>query len=396
MSLWRRRGVESRLGSPFWVSPRPFIEVQRAGFADIDASEVDTSLQSVAIRSTVDLIASLGSELPKQVFRGKGTDRVELPVPRWLEDPGGDGHGLEDWCYRVLLSWLVRGNVYGEELGRQSGHRTQMELFHPDCVTGFVEDGEPVFMVNGRPAAAGFVHRRVNPVPGLVVGLSPIAYHASSIGLSLTSAQFGLQWFRDGAHPTTMLMSTERTVDETLARRVKDRFMAALRGSREPVVLDKGWQAEQLQVSAEESQFLATQEFTAAECCRIYGPGFAEILGYETGGSLTYSNIQERSLDLLKYGMDKWLRRMDRLLSEFLPRPQYVRTDRDALLETSTVQRFQAHASALDKRWKTVNEVRQAEMLPPVPWGDRPNSAASGVQVTPIGGSGEEDEGDQL
>lgn len=375
MSLWRPRAA-ARQAVPI---PGPWAALAQTGYADVDASRWDTSLQSVAVRTAADLIASLGSELPVHVYRGRGSDRIELPVPRWLEDPGGDGYGLADWSYRVLISWLLRGNVYGEALQQgQGGHLMQVELFHPDRVTGWLEDGRPVWQVNGRRVERGFVHRRVNPIPGQILGASPIAYHASTIGVSLAAVQFGAQWFRDGAHPSSILESTERDVTPGLAKTVKERFVAAIRGTREPVVLDRGWKYQQVQVNPDESQFLETMGYSEAQCARIFGPGIAEVLGYSTKGvSLTYSNIADRDLHLLKYSLGRWLRRLERLLSEFLPRPQYVRLDRDALLETNTLQRYAAHGSALTNRWKTVNEVRRDEDLEPVPWGDEPNGAAA-------------------
>src|SRR5690606_41896376 len=125
----------------------------------------------------------------------------------------------------------------------------------------------------------------------------------------------------------------------------------------------------------------------------------AEVLGNAVkGSSLTYSHLEDRDLHLLKYSLNKWIKRLGRLLSEFLPRPQYVVIDRDALLETSTMQRYAAHASALSQKWKTINEVRQLEHLDPVPWGDVPagvTGAAPAAQQEP-GGPGadaQEEEG---
>lgn len=393
MSVWFRRGEPQRRqqGTPVFGLEGPRVPlVESSTFATADADRWDTALQSVAVSATVDLITSVATELPVRVFRGEGPEqRVDLPS--WLRDPGGDGYGLADWSARVLVSWLLRGNVFGEALERDlsRGHLRQVEVFHPDAVAGWLEGGRPRFSVLGRELTPGrTVHRRVNPVPGQVLGRSPIRYHASTIGVSLASTAFGLQWFTDGAHPSGVLQSTERQVDQTLAQTVKDRFLAALRGTREPVVLDKGWQWERIQIAPEESQFLETQKYSAAECARIFGPGFAEILGYETGGSMTYSNVQDRDIQLLKYALNRWLRRLERLLSDFLPAAQHVQLNRDALLETNTLSRYQAHASALDKRWRTVNEVRELEDLPPVEWGDEPNPTP-GAGAEPAGGADE-------
>jgi len=386
MSVWRRRPVRSAQS----MGGVPWIPVSSVGYADIDGSRMDTALQSVAVGAAVDLIASICSELPIDVYRGRGTDRVRLSVPGYLEDPAGDGTGRQDWCYQVLVSWLLRGNAYGLILQRSTaGHLQQVDLVHPDKVSGYLKDGRPVWHVVGREIdQAAFMHRRVNPVPGQVLGLSPIAYRASTIGVSLAAVQFGADWFREGGHPTGILANTDE-VGEDAARTAKARFLAAVRGRREPLVLGKGWSWSQIQIAPEESQFLETMGWSESQCARIFGPGIAEILGYAVkGSSLTYSNLADRDLHLLKYSLNKWIKRLERLLSEFLPRPQYVVIDRDALLETSTMQRYAAHASALSQKWKTINEVRQLEHLDPVPWGDVPagvTGAAPADQEEPGG-----------
>lgn len=378
MSLFsRRRSAPDNVEARTAVHLPSYLFSGPATYANVDTSSADTSLQSVAVHATVDLIASLSSELPVEVYSGEGPDRRRRPTPGYLLDPAGDGHGLQDWAYQVLVSYLLRGNIYGDVLDRRGAYATQVMLHHPDDVTAYVDQssGEVVWMVGGeRVDPATFLHRRVNPMPGRVQGVSSVALHASQIGLTLTTSRFGLQWFQDGAHPGGMLVNEEAALDPDQAKTAKDRFLAAVRGTREPVVLGKGWRYQAIQVSAEESQFLATQKYTEAQCARIFGPGFAEILGYDSGASMTYTNVVDRDVHILKYSLNKWLRRLERLLTEMLPAPQYVCVDRDALLSTATLARYQAHALALKNQWKTVNEIRTAENLPPVDWGDEPNA----------------------
>lgn len=361
-----------------------FIAAYRASnFANVDLSQAESAMRSIAIRSTIDLIASLCSELPVHAYQGEGAARRQLPMPGYLEDPAGDGHGLQDWTYQFVESWLWRGNTYGNILNVRGGVPTQIDLYYPDDVV-YNDDGQggEVWTVGGRPAPPGFKQWRVNPVPGKALGLSPLAAHATQIGLSLTSTQFGLQWFKDGAHPTGILSNAEENLNQDKAKTVKERFMAALRGSREPIVLGKGWSFEKIQLTPEESQFLDTQGYSEAQCCRIYGPGFAEVLGYDSGGSMTYSNVESRAGHLLVFSMNKWLRRIERVLSEMLPRGQYVRIDRDALLQATPMERFKAHEIALRNRWRTVNEVRDDEDMPSVTWGDEPNLTYVGESIS--------------
>lgn len=356
-------------------------------YADVNVSTLESSLQSVAVHSAVDLIASLVSELPVDVFTGTGVNRRPAPRPPALDDPAGDGYGRQDWVYKALTSWLLRGNLFGDILARSGRALGQVDLFHPDQVRPVIQDGAVKWFANGTEVPEGqMLHLRVNSVPGVLLGLSPIQQHAADMGLNITLTRFGLDYFQGGAQPGSVLRNTEKEVGETLARQVKDRFMAAVRGSREPAVMGRGWEFSTIPVNPEESQFLQTRGFSAAECARIFGPGIAEILGYaEAGGTLTYANLQDREVHVLVFSFGRWIRRVDRLLSRFCPPGVYVRSNRDALLETTTLTRYQAHASALGNvAWKTPDEVRRLEDMPPIAGGNvLPGSTPAADNPTP-------------
>ncbi|WP_030173244.1 phage portal protein [Streptomyces sp. NRRL S-813] len=352
--------------------PRP---TRSLTFNKVNLAQTETSLQKVAVWSAVDLIASLVATLPIDVYEGTGQSRRELDPPKVLQDPSGEGYGLSDWVYQYMMSLLLRGNTNGRVGDRDRlGNPTQIVLFHPDEVQGYrdLKTGLPQWRVCGEKVPADEMwHQRAYTVPGRLQGLSPVAHHATTIGLGIAAARFGRQWFEDGAHPSGML-TNEQALKPEQARTAKERFMAALRGNREPVVLGQGWKFQAIQVAPEESQFLETQKYTAAECARIYGPGVPEILGYETGGSMTYANVEQRSLDLLTYSLDRWLVRTERMFTTLLPAGQYVKINRAALARTDLLTRFKAHALALQNKWAVPNEIRELEDQAPVKWGDEP------------------------
>lgn len=355
----------------------PSLPLPSGTFSDFGPVTGTTAVQAVAIRTTQDLIASLASELPVHVFTGRGQSRREVPTPANILDPGGDDTGTEDWIYRLVTSWLSAGNQMGTAVAWDGfGRARQVDLVNTADVTATVVDGAPKWWISGKPvegdALRNFVHWRVNPVAGRLLGLSPIEQHAATIGVALSATRFGRQWFSDGAHPSGLMRNTVKDLSPTEAEDAKRRILEKSRGMREPLVMGRGWEWADIQVSPEESQFLETQKFTAAECARIYGPGFAEILGYETGGSMTYANIVDRRQDLLVLSMNKWLRRVERVLSSLVPRPQYVQLNRDALLESTTLQRYQAHTEAISAGWKLRSEVREIEGLPPIQGIDDP------------------------
>lgn len=390
MSIWSGRSVEKRdsglPGVPYSDMIQTLLSGAHGTFADVSVGTVEKSLKVAAVGNAVDLLASIASELPIHVYRGEGEQRKQIPMPAYLEDPEGEGHGLEDFIYKGTTSWLLRGNLLGDTVeGDPRGQLRTVLLFHPDQVTPDVRsNGDVRWRVNGREFTGQMLHRRAYPVPGVLLGRSLISQHADTLGVNLASTRYGKQWFTDGAHPGGILSNELADLkDEKVRQTAKDRFMAALRGSREPVVLGRGWKYERIQIAPEESQFLETQKMSAAECARLFGPGVAEVLGYESGGSLTYTNMVDRDIAVLKYAANKWLKRWERLLSQFLPRPQYVRFDREAFLETNIIQQWQARKTQLDTGSRTINELRAKDSLPPVPWGDEPMKAAAPAPAAP-------------
>lgn len=365
------------------VMPEVWQRFVQQNYANVDPTSGYNAMQSVALWSTSDLVASLASELPAYVeVDGK---RRKGSVPGNVEDPGGDGTGREDWLYRLVMSWGLRGNAFGFETSwdNRTGRARTVDLLSPAKVRPQMVDGEVQWYNDGRRLEGAqlsqFRHWRVNPQPGQVLGLSVVESHAVSIGISLRSAQFGDQWFKEGAHPSGMLVNKAALTDID-AEQAKRRLVEVTQGSREPLVLGEGWDYKALQVSPNESQFLETQKYSEAQCARMFGPGFAEILGYETGGSMTYANVVDRRQDLLVLSMNKWIRRAERVLTQLLPpSTQSVKLNREALLESTTLQRYQAHGLSL--KWKTPNEIREIEGDAPIAGGDVliPTSTPQGV-----------------
>ncbi len=369
-------GVEER--ATYYAPTAP---AHIGSYADVVVTP-SSAAQSVAIRSTADLIASLGSELPITEYAGTRTSRREVPTTAALDDPGGDDTGREDWGYRLIWSWLLAGNALGDVIDRRGEQLVTVDLLNVDDVSPRIVKGKAEWYVKGHHIddPNRVAHWRVNPVAGRLMGLSPIEHHATTIGTSIATSRFGRQWFADGAHPSGMLYNELTELDAEQAAVAKQRVLLA-RGSSEPMVFGKGWKWENAQITPEESQFLQTQGLSEAQCARIFGPGFAEILGYETGGSMTYSNIVDRRQDLLVLSMNRWLRRYERVLSKFTPAGHWVEVNRDAMLEATTLQRYQAHALALNSGWRVPDEIREIEHLGPLPdgAGTKPvNAGASG------------------
>lgn len=350
----------------------------------VDLSSTDSAMQKIAVAASVNLLATVTESMPMHVYSGEGSDRRRRPVPTWLQDLGGDGNGTGDWVFQALYSAALRGNIVGDIVERGlDGKPRQVVLLSPDDISLHKdENGKTEWRVKGKKIPTERVfHRRINPMPGHHLGASAIARHALSIGGGLAGEQYAAKFYLDGGHPTALFKNTQRELNPEDAQYVKQRYLSMLRGKREPLVVGSDWTYEALQVSQADAQFLETSKYNSAECARIFGPGIPEILGYETGGSLTYTNVEQRAIDFLKFTLNPWLVRFERWLSWLLPAPQTVQFERNAFMQTDILSRYRAHELALRNEFATVNEIRQIEDMPPVSWGDEPAANKSPAPI---------------
>lgn len=332
-----------------------------------------TAPQVLAYGSALSLLASIVAMLPLKVYVN-GPDGVRpAAIPGVLDDPNGDGHGLQDWLYQVVWNAGVTGNAVCVVRSRDgSGMPVVLEHVNLDRVSvRRLADGRNQWRVGDDVVAAENIkHYRRYPRPQQVFGQSPVAQYAATLGLALSSERFGAQWFRDGGHPSAVLES-DQPISKDTADTIKARFLAAMRGRREPFVAGAGLKFKPIQLAPEESQFLQTQQFSSAQCARILGPGLAEILGYPTGDSMTYSTREQAALDLLTYTVDPWLTGLEGAISRWLGGTRWVQFQRGALLRVDLKTRYEAHRISLGtaEPFATVNEVRALEDWQPVEWG---------------------------
>lgn len=364
MSLFRPR--EQRSNS--WGFEPPISPVYQGNFGGVaGAPNMDTSLQNDAVWACVRLMADIVSMLPLQGYAKRGQVRTLLePQPSLLVKPQDDADTPE-WVWMVVASLMLRGNAYARIIVRDSyGYPVSTELLNPDKVKPFRDDaGRRAYRLDPQTVvrAEDMLHIRAFRMPGAFAGLSPIAYHALTINTDAAATRFGLGFFEDGAHPSAVL-SSDQVIDQSKASEIKARFLAAVRG-REPAVLGAGVTYTAISVKPEESQFLATQKYGATKIARIFGLP-PEMIGAESGNSMTYANVEQRSIQMLTYSVQPWLTRIESALSQVLPGRQHVRFDVDELLRTDHETLAKSTAIRIASKQLTPDESRLMFDLPPL------------------------------
>jgi HK97 family phage portal protein len=372
MAVWFRRppapGSRERRSLTF-VAPPIGAHIQAA--EDYAAGSVEGAMRHAVIWKCVRLVSDVVSCMTPMVYRGQPgvPGAVRLPAPEVLTQPMASAD-VNDFMYMGMASLLLRGNVYGEILDMANGLPTQIELQHPDRVKVSVDnDGTVTYRFGKREMKPHEVwHRMAYRLPGMHQGLSPISHAVATARQSFAAQRFATDWFDAGGHPGGVITNsnTKKLVDQDEAATIKTRFLAAARG-REPVVMGGGWNYQEIRISPEESQFLATQKWTGAQLTGFFGIP-PELVGEASEGSaITYANVESRSIDFLKYGAAGWIGRWERWFGALTPRGQYVKLDKGALLQGDTLTRYQSIHMMVGARIITQDEARAMLLeLPPL------------------------------
>lgn len=392
------------------IPPRPF---QRSGAPVVTH---DSALRHSAVWACLRQRADLISTFPVDVFRRVAGMQYQCPVPPVLQDPdphpaaGGDT-GLLQWLYSSQMDLDRAGNAIGLIRQRDGfGLPSRIELAPATQTAVIVKNGRiDSYRINGSLYDPSVIwHERAYTVPGLFVGLSPVAYAAWAIGEYMSVQEFATDWFTGGAVPRARLRNTAKTLDSVEALKVKEAWRASI-SAGEPFVHGNDWEYDLLQAVSASSDWIEAKKFSITDIARFFGVPSDLIDSAPTGVSrvLTYANISQRNLQLLIMNLGPAIIRREAALSRLLVKPRYVKFNTDALLRLDPQTRAQAIQTQIDSRVLAPSEARELDNRPPFttaqeqefytlfgyPVGGVPGMPAAGGADGPDAGQGEIDPG---
>ena len=206
-------------------------------------------------------------------------------------------------------------------------------------------------------------------VPGLgfdgLVGYSPIAMAKNAIGLSIAAEEYGAKFYANGAAPSGVLEHPGVLKDPA---KVRDSWNAAFGGSsnsHKVAVLEEGLKYTPISISPNEAQFLETRKFQIDEIARIFRVPTHMVGDLEKS---SFSNIEQQSLEFVKYTLDPWVVRWEQSLSRALLSPEEKKTyffkfNVDGLLRGSYHERMQGYSIGIQNGFMCPNDVRELENL---------------------------------
>lgn len=208
-----------------------------------------------------------------------------------------------------------------------------------------------------------------------VVGLTPIEYLASAIRLGLSYEQFGVNFYKNGAHASGVFSFPNVLSDQAYQRLKEDLTKAytGLANTGKPILLEDGGDFKQLTIKPADAQLIENKRFQIEDVARIYRVPLHLI--QELSRS-TNNNIEKQSLEFVMYTMLPWFKRWEENINmQLLTRRErmagyYIEFKVDALLRGDMKSRAIAYATGRQWGWLSVNDIRRLENMNPIPNGD--------------------------
>ena len=345
-----------------------------------------TALQTTAVYACVRILSETIASLPLHVYRytegGKAKDTEHVLYTLLHDEPNPD---MTSFVFRETLMshLLIWGNAYSQILRDRSGQVIGLYPLLPDQMSVHRSEKGKLFYVYNRyeednpnfqeKGSIVLSQEEVLHIPGLgfdgLIGYSPIALAKNAVGMTLACEEYGSSFFSNGANPGGVL---EHPGILKNPAKVRDSWNAVYQGTRNAhkvAVLEEGMSYKQIGIPPEEAQFLETRKFQINEIARLF-----RIPPHMVGDleKSSFSNIEQQSLEFVKYTLDPWVVRFEQALKKSLLLPEekkthFIKFNVDGLLRGDYQSRMNGYAIGRQNGWLSTNDIRELEELNPIP-----------------------------
>ena len=345
-----------------------------------------SAMQMTAVYACVRILSESIAGLPLHMYRyeedGSKTKAVEHPLYHLLHDepnPEMTSFIFRESLMRHLLLW---GNAYAQIIRNGKGDIIALYPLMPNRMKVERDTKGQLYyeyqtMKEDAPTMKGAVYQldpsEVLHVPGLgfdgLVGYSPIAMAKNAIGLAIAAEEYGSKFYANGAAPSGVLEHPNVLKDPA---KVRDSWNAAFGGSSNAhrvAVLEEGMKYTPISISPNEAQFLETRKFQIDEIARIFRVPPHMVGDLEKS---SFSNIEQQSLEFVKYTLNPWVCRWEQalqraLLSDDEKGKYFFRFNVEGLLRGDYQSRMQGYATARQNGWMSANDIRELENIDRIP-----------------------------
>lgn len=345
-----------------------------------------SAMQMTAVYSCVRILSEAIAGLPLHLYMytedGNKVKAVEHPLYRLLHDEPNPEMSSFVFRETLMTHLLLWGNAYAQIIRNGKGEVIGLYPLMPNKMTVDRDTSGKLYYsyqrsneeaIQSKDSKVILKPSDVLHIPGLgfdgLVGYSPIAMAKNAIGMAIACEEYGAKFFSNGAAPGGVLEHPGTIKDP---QRIRDSWQSTFGGSgnaNKIAVLEEGMKFTPIGIAPEQAQFLETRKFQIDEIARIF-----RVPPHMVGDldKSSFSNIEQQSLEFVKYTLDPWVVRWEQSIARSLLTPEEKKTyfakfNLDGLLRGDYQSRMQGYAIGRQNGWMSANDIRELENLDRIP-----------------------------
>lgn len=356
-----------------WQNSQPMVPVT----TNSQPFTSEKAVQIPVVWACVDLLSRTVASLPIEVFvNDNGERRLDFKSnlnsilaisPNYMMTPF-------EFIQTLVMHWCLRGNAYAKIDRFKDGSVQSLNPLNPDQMNVFLsENGDVIYRYYTKKdryedySASEVLHWKC--MGNGVIGLSKLEYMAASLTESAAAQELANDSFTSKGKMKGIL-SADNIINPKQKEEINEQFLALAKGGIP--VLPANLHFEQLTLSPAETQLLETRKFSVEEICRWFGVPSALV---NSDGGAPGSNLEQVTANFYKSTILPMCISLEQAIMKRVPGQaekynHQIRFKLSFLNRASDKDRSSINAQAVQNGWKTRNEVRREEGLPPVKDGD--------------------------
>jgi HK97 family phage portal protein len=336
----------------------------------------ETAMRISTVNACVRIIAQTVASIPLHIYKrldAGGRERWPAhPLYNLLNAKPNVWQTSMEWREQMMAHLLLRGNYYAAKLSHGDSIIDDLIPLDPDRVTVrqlrdysleydvLKSDGGHIIL-----SQADVLHIRGLSTNG-ITGRAVLDDARDLFGSALSVSEYGSRLFKNDATPGVILEAPNKLSDAAYERLKEgwDSQHAGARNAGRTAILEEGMKANHLSMTANDAQFLQTNQVKRSEIAGWFGVPL--ILLSFNENTQTFASAEQFMLSFVQHTIRPWCVRLEQAFSNQLfiaPDYYYPEFILEGLLRGDLKSRYDAYAQGITWGWLSPNEVRERENM---------------------------------
>ncbi|MDH2324873.1 phage portal protein [Providencia rettgeri] len=351
-----------------------------------DSSVTDERiLQISTVWRCVSLISTLTACLPLDVFetdKSGNRTKVDLsnPLARLLRYSPNQYMTAQEFREAMTMQLCFYGNSYALAERNRSGDVISLLPLLSANMDVRMEGKKLVYKYQRDNEFAKFKHSEIFHLKGFgfngLVGLSPIAHACKTAGTAVAMEDQQREFYANGAKSPKILTTGDKVLTKDQRGQVEENFKEIAGGpvKKRLWILEGGFKAEDIGVSPQDAETMASRKFQVSELARFFGVP-PHLVGDVEKSTSWGTGIEQQNLGFLQYTLQPFISRWENCIARWLLKPgdvgkYHAEHNLDGLLRGDSASRAAFMKAMGESGLRTINEMRRLDNYPPLEGGD--------------------------